>query len=48
MLYACLYFFGFKIPLYIVAPVFHFLRDDVEFKLRCDDGKFISEMSKSD
>lgn len=48
MLYDCLYPFGFKIPIYSFAPVFHFLRDDVEFKLPCDDAKFISEMSKSD
>lgn len=48
MLYACLYPFGLKIPIYSFAPVFNFLRDDVEFKVPCDDVKFILEMSKSD
>lgn len=48
MLYACLYSFDFKIPMYSFTPVFHFLRDDAEFKLPCDDAKFISEVGKSD
>lgn len=48
MLYACLYPFGLKIPIYNFVPVFNFLGDDVESKVPCDDGKFILEMSKSD
>lgn len=43
-----MWLFGFKIRIYSFAPVFHFLRDDVEFKLPSDDAKFISKMSKSD
>lgn len=48
MLHVCLCRFGFKIPIYSFASVFHFLRNDVEFKLPGDDSKFISKMSKSD